>query len=112
MQSQGKIFRLSRWRLSYLFLLLTVIAGLSSYGWHIYTLVRDSQTNKPQPQVERLIRDFRTYRSQTRQFPPNFVEVNQRLWHTAPPPDYGREGRQARTKNYYYFYTRSLRHAI
>jgi hypothetical protein len=28
------------------------------------------------------------------------------IWHTKPSPNYGSEGRQARAKNYYYFYTK------
>lgn len=97
--------RISKWRLTYLAALLSVIAGLGSYGWYIYTLVRDAQAYKPQPQIEKLLKDMLTYHRQTRQFPKNFAEINQRLWHTVPPPDYGPDGREARTKNYYYWYT-------
>lgn len=99
-------FQFSAWRLTYGFVALSIVAGLSSYGWYLYALVRDSQRQKPQPQIEKLRRDFRAYYAQTRQFPDSFVDINQRLWHTAPPPDYGREGRQAHTKNYYYWYTK------
>ena len=98
--------RISKWRLTYIAALLSVIAGLSSYGWYIYTLVRDAQAHKPQPQIEKLLGDMLTYHRQTRQFPKNFAEINQRLWHTVPPPDYGSDGREARTKNYYYRYTK------
>lgn len=97
--------RISKWRLTYIVALLSVIAGLSSYGWYIYTLVRNAQADKPQPQIERLIKDLLTYHRQTRQFPKNFVEINQRLWHTVPSPDYGQGAREARTKNYFYWYT-------
>jgi hypothetical protein len=98
--------RLSKWRLTYLVTLLSVIAGLSSYGWYIYTLMRDAQPHKPQPQIEKLLRDLRVYHANSKQFPNSFAEINQRLWHTAPPPDYGKDGREARTKNYYYRYTK------
>jgi hypothetical protein len=97
--------RISKWRLTYIAALLSVIAGLSSYGWYIYTLVRDAQAYKPQPQIERLLKDLLTYHQQTKQFPRNFDDINQRLWHTTPPPDYGKDRREARTKNYYYWYT-------
>lgn len=97
--------RISKWRLTYIAALLSVIAGLSSYGWYIYTLMRDAQADKPQPQIERLLKDLLTYHRQTKQFPRNFAEINQRLWHTVPPPDYGKDGREARTKNYFYWYT-------
>jgi len=98
--------RLSKWRVTYILALLSVVAGLGSYGWHIYRLVGDSQVNKPQPQIEKLLKDLRAYHIQTKQFPSNFAEINQRLWHTTPPPDYGTDGREARTKNYYYWYTK------
>lgn len=98
--------RLSKWRLTYIVTLLSVIAGLGSYGWYIYTLVRDAQPHKPQPQIEKLLRDLRAYHTNTKQFPHNFAEINQRFWHTTPPPDYGKDGREARTKNYYYRYTK------
>ncbi len=97
--------RISKWRLTYIAALLSVIAVLSSYGWYIYTLVRDAQRHKPQPQIERLLQDLLTYHRQTKQFPKNFAEINQRLWQTTPLPDYGQEGREARTKNYFYWYT-------
>lgn len=106
MPSAEQSFRFSKWRLTYGFALVSLVVGLGSYGWYIYTLVRDSQRNKPQPQIEKLLKDFRAYHAQTRQFPTSFTEINQRLWHTSPPPDYGKEGREARPKNYYYFYTR------
>jgi hypothetical protein len=98
--------RLSKWRLTYILALFSVIAGLGSYGWHIYRLVRDAQIHKPQPQIEKLLKDLRTYHTNTKQFPLNFTEINQRLWHTIPSPDYGKDGREARTKNYYYWYSR------
>ena len=96
----------SKWRLTHIVTLLSVIAGLGSYGWYIYTLMRDAQHHKPQPQIEKLLKDLRTYHISTKQFPHNFAEINQRLWHTTPPPDYGKDEREARTKNYYYRYTK------
>lgn len=99
-------FRFSKWRLTYVITLLTVVAGLGSYGWYIYTLMRDAQHHKPQPQIEKLLRDLHTYHTNTKQFPNNFAEINQRLWHTTPSPDYGKDGCEARTKNYYYRYTK------
>jgi hypothetical protein len=98
--------RLSKWRLTYIVTLLTVIAGLGSYGWYIYRLMRDAQYYKPQPQIEKLLKDLRAYHANTKQFPRNFVEINEHIWHTTPPPDYGKEGREARTRNYYYRYTK------
>jgi hypothetical protein len=98
--------RWSKMRLTYIVTLLSVVAGLSSYGWYIYTLVRDAQLHKPQPQIEKLLRDLRAYHANAKQFPHSFAEINQRLWHTTPPPDYGKDGREARTKNYYYRYTK------
>ena len=106
MPSSEAGLRFSKWRLTYIVTLLSVIAGLGSYGWYIYMLVRDAQHYKPQPQIEKLLKDLRTYHTNTKQFPSNFVEINQRLWHTTPPPDYGSDGREARTKNYYYWYTK------
>ena len=100
MPSSETRIRFSKWRLTYIVALLSVIAGLSSYGWYIYTLVRDAQRHKPQPQIEKLLKDLRAYHTNTKQFPNNFTEINQRLWHTTPPPDYGPDGREARTKNY------------
>lgn len=98
--------RLSKWRITYILTLASVIAGVSSYGWYIYTLVRDAERNKPKPQIERLLKDLRTYYINTKQFPANFTEINARIWHITPLPDYGKDGREVRTKNYYYWYTK------
>lgn len=60
----------------------------------------------PQPQLEKLVNDLRLYHARIHEFPASFSEINALVWHTRPAPDYGREGRQARVKHYYYFYTR------
>jgi hypothetical protein len=106
MESSGQKKRFNKLRFSYLFALITVAAGAGAYGYHLYGLARYLQINKPQPQVERLVKDLRLFQSRTRRFPKNFIEVDQLIWRTAPAPDYGNEGRQARTKNYYYYYTK------
>ncbi|MCI0389181.1 MAG: hypothetical protein MOB07_10520 [Acidobacteria bacterium] len=83
-----------------------MILGFGGYGYHLYSLFRDLQINKPQHQVEKLIRDLRLYYTQMRRFPQNFIEINERLWRTQPAPDYGVAGRQAHMKNCYYCYTK------
>lgn len=98
--------RLSKMRLSYLGALVAIVACLGGYSWHVYTLFREAQQTNPQPQVERLGKDLRTYHSRMRQFPVNFPAINQQLWHTTPTPDYGSDGRRASTKNYVYLYTK------
>jgi hypothetical protein len=60
----------------------------------------------PQPQIEKLVKDLRRFHSRAKRFPRNFAEINAAIWHTHPKPDYGADGRQARTRNYHYFYTR------
>jgi hypothetical protein len=92
--------------IAYLILASAAIAYVGSYGWQVYAVYRDAQSNMPKPQVEKLIKDFRLFHSKTKRFPANFTDVNNLIWHTRPVPDYGANGRQARTKNYYYFYTR------
>jgi hypothetical protein len=106
MESPGPKPRFSKLRLSYIFALVTVLIGVGSYGYHLYRLVQDSRINKPQPQIERLVKDLRLFQTQTRHFPKSFIEINQQIWQTSPTPDYGGDGRQARTKNYYYYYTK------
>jgi hypothetical protein len=93
-------------KLTYLLLSLAVLLICGSYGWRLYTLFRDARINMPRPQVEKLIKDLRFYYSRTKSFPGTFDEINDLIWHTRPKPDYGVDGRQARTKNYYYFYTK------
>lgn len=85
--------------------LLAVASSLSAYAYHLYNLFKDAQRHIPQPQIDRLLKDFRQFHSRNHRFPRNFVEIDTEIWRTNPKPDYGVEGRQARTKNYYYFYT-------
>ena len=106
MESTGPKHRLSKLRIAFVFALVTIVAGAGSYGYHLYRLAQDLQINKPQPQIERLARDLRQFHAETRRFPANFIEINQRLWQTKPEPDYGGDGRRAWTKNYFYFYTK------
>jgi hypothetical protein len=107
MESSYPKHHFNKLRPSYIFALITIAAGAGGYGYHLYRLARDSQINKPQPQVERLVRDLRLFQSRTNRFPKNFIEINQMIWRTTPAPDYGNEGRQARAKNYYYYYTKA-----
>lgn len=106
MQAAGKQQGLSKLRITYLFVIITAVVGIGSFGYYIYRDYRDARLNLPQSQVERLIKDLRLYQSQTRHFPATFAEVNERLWHTTPTPNYGDDGRRARTKNYHYLYTK------
>ncbi len=96
----------SQLRISYILAFVTFFVGAGCYGYHLYALAQDLKNNQSQPQIERLIKDLRVFHLQTRRFPANFIEVNQLLWRTKPTPDYGNDGRQARNKNYYYFYTK------
>jgi hypothetical protein len=96
----------SKLKFTFIVLAFTAVLGIASYGYHVYSLFRDWQTNMPQPQLEKLIRDLRIYHAKEGHFPNTFLEINKLVWHTTPSPNYGRKGRQARTKNYYYFYTK------
>lgn len=98
--------RLSKFRVTYLFAIITAVIGIGSFGCYIYRDYHDAHRNLPQPQVERLIKDLRRYAAQTRHFPVTFTEINGRLWHTTPTPNYGADGRRAWTKNYHYVYTK------
>jgi hypothetical protein len=97
---------ISKLRSSYILAFVTFFVGAGCYGYHLYALAQDLKIHQPQPQIERLIKDLRVFHLQTRRFPKNFNEINQLIWHTRPPPDYGNDGRQARSKNYYYYYTK------
>jgi hypothetical protein len=98
--------RLSKMRISYLSAIAALVVCLGAYAWHVYALFREARQTTPQPQIERLTKDLRTYHAQLRQFPVNFPAINQRLWKTQPTPDDGVDGRRARTKNYVYLYTK------
>jgi len=98
--------KLGKLKASHLLTALGVVAVLGGYGWHLYALFRDSQIHMPQPQIEKLTRDLRLFQKETGGLPNSFIEINKLIWHKKPTPDYGENGRQARTKNYYYFYTR------
>ena len=93
-------------KIAHVAMALAALASAGGYGWRIYSLFRDAQVHMPRPQIEKLVKDLQRFHSQTSRFPRNFVELNDLIWHTQPKPNYGTEGRQARTKNYYYFYTR------
>ena len=93
-------------KITYLMLGFAAALGIASYSYHVYSLFRDWQMNMPRPQLEKLIRDLRIFQAKEDRFPNTFVEIDNLIWHTKPKPNYGGEGRQARVKNYYYFYTK------
>jgi len=96
----------SKLRITHLAMILAALVCGGGYGWHVYSLFRDAQLNMPQLQIEKLAKDLNLFHSRIKRFPHNFAEINAAIWHTQPKPDYGADGRQARTRNYYYFYTR------
>lgn len=98
--------KFNKLKATFLFLGFGAILALGSYGWHVYTLFRDWRLNMPQPQIEKLTKDLRIFHAKTGRFPNTFIEINDLIWRAKPAPSYGSNGRQARTKNYYYFYTR------
>ena len=106
MQTKKTNPRFSKVKLTYVLLILGVLSVGSVYGFHLFTLYRAAQIEQPQLQADRLIRDLRRYERQMQRFPASFHEINQLIWHTQPQPDYGRAGKQAHTKNYYYVYQR------
>ncbi|MBO0721906.1 MAG: hypothetical protein J2P41_13870 [Blastocatellia bacterium] len=96
----------SKPKFTFLVLAFSALLGIASYGYHIYSLFHDWQINMPQQQLEKLTRDLRVYQAKEGHFPNTFTEIDNLIWHTKPSLNYGSEGRQARTKNYYYFYTK------
>jgi hypothetical protein len=106
MWGSDKQLRISKFRITYIIGAITLVFGLSCYGYHIYALAQDLKINKPQPQIEKLIKDLRIFHLRTGRFPGSFIEINRLIWRSTPMPDYGSGGRRARTKNYYYYYTK------
>ncbi len=106
MKSAGVKSGFNKLRITYLSLILAAMAICVGYGWYLYSLFRDARLNMPQPQIEMLTRDLRLFHTRTKRFPKTFNEINDLIWRTRPKPDYGADGRQARVKNYLYFYTR------
>jgi hypothetical protein len=96
----------SKLKLTFIILIIAGVAGGASYGYYVYTVFLDSQVNMPQSQLEKLVRDLRSYHLQRKQFPAGFAEVNHLIWHTNPAPNYGADGRRARAKNYHYYYSK------
>jgi hypothetical protein len=99
--------RSGRLKIAHAIFALAVLVCIGGYTWRIHSLFLDAQVNMPQPQIEKLVKDLRLFHSQAKRFPRNFSEINELIWRTRPTPNYGAEGRQARAKNYYYFYTRA-----
>lgn len=106
MWGSDKQLRISKFRITYIIGAITLVFGLICYGYHIYVLAQDLKINKPHPQIEKLIKDLRIFHLRTGRFPGSFIEINRLIWRTTPMPDYGNDGRRARTKNYYYNYTK------
>jgi hypothetical protein len=95
-----------RLKLTFIILIIAGVTGGASYGYYVYTVFLDSQVNMPQSQLEKLVRDLRSYHLQKKRFPADFAEVNGLIWRANPAPNYGADGRRARAKNYYYYYTK------
>jgi len=86
------------------------LVALASYGWWVYARWQRERRLVPQVQLTKLIPALQRYHAGQHTYPPDFRELNQRIWHTQPAPDYGPQGRQARTQHYYYVYTRVQSH--
>lgn len=67
-----------RWKIKIVSVMaiLASMTAMGSYGYHVYSLFRDAQRQMPQPQIEKLVKDLRTYKKLTGRFPQNFKEIN------------------------------------
>jgi hypothetical protein len=93
-------------KLSFIVLGGCVLICLGCYFYGSWADAKAEQKMVPQLQADSMVKDFRNYQKLTGQFPDNFSQLEGKVWHHQPVPDFGSDKRRFTALNYYYVYTK------
>jgi hypothetical protein len=95
-----------RFALSYILLVIAVIAYLCSWAYSSYAAEWRARANVPQiDPILKVIKGLREYQHLKGSFPADFNDAETQIWKHPTPPVYGAGGHSLTLKNYYYFYS-------
>lgn len=93
-------------KISFIVLAVCVLICLACYFYGSWADAQAEQAMIPKLAVDSMVKSVRQYQKQTGQFPDTLAELEQKVWHHKPVPDYGPDKRRLTAFNYYYIYTK------
>jgi len=86
-----------------------VVCVLICFGCYFYGSWADAKAEKelvPKLAIDEMVKSVRQYQKQVGQFPNDFSELEGKLWHHNPAPDFGPDKRRLVAFHYYYIYNK------
>jgi hypothetical protein len=93
-------------KISFIFLGFCFLVCLICYFYGSWADAQAEQAMVPKLAVDSLVKSVRQYQRQTGQFPNDLSELEGKIWHHKPVPDFGPDKRRLIAFNYYYTYSK------
>jgi hypothetical protein len=93
-------------KISFIVLLACIFICLGCYFYGSWADAQAEQAMVPRFLADDMVKDLRKYQKLTGQFPDNLSEMEGKVWHHQPAPDFGADKRRRTAFNYYYVYSR------
>ena len=93
-------------KISFIVVILCAVICLACYFYGSWADAQAEQAMVPKLAVDSMVKSVRQYHKLTGQFPNDLAELEQKVWHHKPVPDFGPNKRTLAAYNYYYVYTK------
>ena len=93
-------------RISFILLAVAIVLTVVCYVYSRWAEAQRQQELLPRLAADSMVKGLRQYQRQTGQFPPDFAELEQRIWKHTNVPDFGPAKRTLTVANYYYIYSK------
>ena len=93
-------------KITFVILAICVLVCLGCYFYGSWADAQAEQKLIPKLAIAEVVKAARQYQKQTGQFPNDLSELEGKVWHHKPLPDFGVDKRRLLAFNYYYVYTR------
>jgi hypothetical protein len=93
-------------KISFVVVGLCVLICLGCYFYGNWADAQAEQAMVPKLAVDSLVKSVRQYQKQTGQFPDSLSDLEGKVWHHKPVPDFGADHRRLAAFNYYYIYSK------
>jgi hypothetical protein len=93
-------------KISFIVLGACIFICLGCYFYGSWSDAQAEQAMVPWLHADSMVKDLRKYQKLTGQFPDNLSEMEGKVWHHQPAPDFGADKRRLTAFNYYYVYSK------
>jgi len=93
-------------KITFVILGICVLVCLGCYFYGNWANAQAEQKMIPKLAIDEVVKSARQYQKQMGQFPNDLSELEGKVWHHKPVPDFGADKRRLLAFNYYYIYTK------